>query len=171
VGTGSEGDIRMLQTDQLATAESRFHRDQQQCPVPSSYPRRRIGSSDENRGLFLGKELYGPTLVAFGRDGKNALAVERIRGLFERHVAEERVERGEARIASARGTAALLFDVVEELAQQRSVEILDPQTAGCVSEPFGGEAKQEPKGIAVTSNGVRAGAELSEQPIREEPLQ
>jgi len=64
----------------------------------------------------------------------------------------------------------LCSDVVEKLRQERGVEILDPWTGGDVSKSLGSEAKQKPKGVAVAGARVRAGAKLSEQPIRKEPL-
>ena len=52
--------------------------------------------------------------------------MERVRGLFESHISEKCVERGQADIAGAGRAAALVLDVVKELGQERSIEILDP---------------------------------------------
>jgi hypothetical protein len=72
------------------------------------------------------------------------------------------VERGQTDIAGARRAAALVLDVVKELGQQGSIEILDPQSAGGASKSICREAKEEPESVAVASNGVTAGAELSD---------
>ena len=64
-----------------------------------------------------------------------------------------------------------MLDVVKELRQETSVEFLELQVGRSASKPLRGEAKEKPEGVAVASNGVRAGAKLSRQPIREEPLE
>jgi hypothetical protein len=52
--------------------------------------------------------------------------------------------------------------VVQELRQECSVEILHSKVRGLTSNPLGRIAKEEPKGITVAGDGVRAGAELAE---------
>jgi hypothetical protein len=55
-----------------------------------------------------------------------------------------------------------VLDVVEELGQERRVEIFHPQVGGRTSKPRCREAKEKSEGITVAGNGMRAGAELSE---------
>ena len=79
----------------------------------------------------------------------------------QRGVAEQRVDRGQARVAGAGAVAAVALEVVEERADQRRVEIRDVEPvrllAGCVL----GEAQQQPERVAVGGDRVRAGVALA----------
>ena len=86
-------------------------------------------------------------------------------GFAERGEAEEGVDCGEAGVAAADAVAALVFEMVEEGADERGVEVGQIQLRGRFAE-LGGEAEQQPEGVAVGSDGVRAGAALVEQPAR-----
>jgi hypothetical protein len=162
VGADSECDVRALQSSQLTTAKACVHGDRQQRPVPPPDPCRRIGRGDERSGLFVNEELHRSAVVALGRNRENALAVKRVRRLFEGDVAEERVQCSQSGVAGARRAPAGLLDVVQELRQECSVEILHSKVRGLTSNPLGRIAKEEPKGITVAGDGVRAGAELAE---------
>ena len=67
--------------------------------------------------------------------------------------------------------AALCFEVVEELADQRRVQVAEVQVGGLLAGVAGGEGEQQPPGVAVGGDGVRAGVALAGQPVGEERLQ
>jgi hypothetical protein len=75
MSAGAELHILASNQDDLAVAQSRLHGNEQECSVPPPDPCPGIGSCDEGSGLFLREELNGPTIVTFGRDGKDALTV------------------------------------------------------------------------------------------------
>ena len=66
--------------------------------------------------------------------------------------------------------AALALEVFEEQHQKARVESLDVQLGWFVRQTVCGELEEEPEGIPITGDGVRAGAELSAQAIGEESL-
>ena len=62
----------------------------------------------------------------------------------------------------------LAFQVVEECRDERGVQIGQLQLAGRLSGRLLGEAEQEPEGVAVGRDGVRADPTLRDQALGEE---
>jgi hypothetical protein len=71
-------------------------------------------------------------------------------------VGEQRVDRGETVVAGGDRVCPLSFEVLEERGDQRRVELCDVQLAGWLSGPLDGEAQEQPEGVAVGGDRVRA---------------
>src|SRR5664279_3543288 len=84
---------------------------------------------------------------------------------------QQGADRGEAVVAGADLVAALVFEMVEERADQRRVQLGDVQLAGLRAGAGGGEGEQQPERVAVAGDGVCAGAALADEPVAEERLQ
>jgi hypothetical protein len=65
VSAGSEFHILALQRSYLTIAETGLDGKQQEGPIPPSDPSGCIGCGEQGGGLFLGKELYWSSFVAF----------------------------------------------------------------------------------------------------------
>jgi hypothetical protein len=90
--------------------------------------------------------------------------------MFERGEAEHRVDRRQPGVAGARAVAAISFEMVEEGRDQRRVEVLDLELAWLLARAALREREQQPEGVAVGGDRVRAGALLVDQPVGEERL-
>ena len=66
----------------------------------------------------------------------------RVLGVLERRETVERVDRAEAGVAGARSVATVAFEVGEERADQRCVEIFDVQLERWLARLFVREAQQ-----------------------------
>ncbi len=86
-------------------------------------------------------------------------------GVAQPGEAEQRVDRSQARVAGPGAVAAVVLEVIEELCDQRRVEILDLQLARRLAGVLPGEAEQQPEGVAVCGDRVRTGAFLVDQPL------
>ena len=64
-----------------------------------------------------------------------------------------------------------MFQVGEERADQRRVQIVDVQLERLFAGLLVGEAQQQPERVAVGGDGVRAGVTLGDQTLGEERLQ
>jgi hypothetical protein len=64
-----------------------------------------------------------------------------------------------------------LLQIGEEAGDERGVEVGDVELAGLLADTGDGEAEQQPPGVAVGGNGVRAGAALADEPLGEVGLQ
>jgi hypothetical protein len=71
----------------------------------------------------------------------------------------------------AAAVAPLLFEVLQELSDERGVQVGEAELVGGLAGVVAGEGEQEPEGVAVGGDGVRAGLLLPCQPVGEEPLQ
>ena len=118
------------------------------------------------------KEFYRSAVVAFGRHRQDSLTLKTECRFTDRDVPEERVQRREAVVPCPRGVLSCGFEMVEKCAQERDIEFLDAERRRGSSQCRRREAEEETKGIAVKRrNRMGTGPELTEQPIREEPLE
>jgi hypothetical protein len=60
--------------------------------------------------------------------------------------------------------------VIEKLADDGGIEVLEGKVRGGLSERLGREGEQQPEGVAVRGDGVATGLSLPHEPVREEPL-
>jgi hypothetical protein len=81
------------------------------------------------------------------------------------------VDRREAVVAGAHPVAALGFQVGQERRDQRGVQVGEVQLGRRGVGVAGGEAQQQPEGVAVAGDGVRAGLTLAHEPLGEKRLQ
>jgi hypothetical protein len=94
--------------------------------------------------------------VALGRDRHHSRDRVRVLGMSERSEAVERVDRPEARVARSGTVAPLLFDVGEERADQRCVEVVEVQLERLLAGLTLGEREQQPERVAVGGDRLRA---------------
>src|SRR6266851_1765220 len=78
---------------------------------------------------------------------------------------------GQAVVAGADAVVAVQFEMIQEGAYQRSVEVSDVEVTGLLVIPFVAVAEQESEGIAVGSDGVRTCAALAHESVGEERLE
>ena len=164
-------DIAASQRRELTIAKARLNRDEQKHPIAPSNPGSWVCGFAECRGLLLGEKLDWTAFVTFRGYCQDPFALERQRGFTESNVAEEGVQRGETCVARARAVASLRFEVIEELGEERCVEILEAQLGWRPAKASRGETKQEPEGVPVCCNRVGGRSELSDQPLVKEALE
>lgn len=75
------------------------------------------------------------------------------------------------RIARAWAVTSLGFEVIEECADQWCVEICDVQLAWLLASLFGGEAEQQPPGVAIRGDSAGTRVSLGYQTLREKRLE
>ena len=88
-------------------------------------------------------------------------------GVLERREPVEGVDRPEAGVAGSRAVAPVFFEVLEERADQRRVEIVDVQLERLLAGLLLGEAQQQPERVAVGGDRFRAGVALGDQTLSE----
>ncbi len=81
------------------------------------------------------------------------------------------MDRGETRVAGAHAVAAIAFQVGEERADQRRVEILEADLRRRLASLRLDEPQQQPKRVTVGSDRVRAGVTLVQETIGEVALE
>ena len=91
--------------------------------------------------------------------------------VLQRREPVEGVDRSEPGVAGPGAVAPCLLEMVEERADQRSVDIVDVELERLLAGPLVGEAEQQPERVAVSGDGLGAGVALGDQTIGEETLQ
>ena len=124
--------------------------------VTAAEPGAAIGRGEQRLDLLEIKVGDGVALVALGRDRHHPRDRVRVLGISERGEAVERVDRSEARVARARTVAAILFEVGEEGADQRRVEIVEVQLERLLAGLLVREAEQQLERVAVRGDRLRA---------------
>ena len=84
---------------------------------------------------------------------------------------EERMDGGKPQVAAADAHAARRFQVVEEINDQRRVDLLELQIRRLPAETFPRERQELAEGVPVGLDGVRARLALVHQALDEEPLE
>jgi hypothetical protein len=95
----------------------------------------------------------------------------RVLGVEQGSEAEQGVHGGQAGVAGPHAVAALVFEVVQECADQRRVQVGDRQVGGRRAGVLLGEGQQQLARVSVGGDGVAAGLALAGQPVGEERLE
>jgi hypothetical protein len=110
-------------------------------------------------------------LEAFGRDGQDPADQGGVLGVAQGGVAEQGVDRGQAGVAGPGAVAPPGFQVGEERGDQRGVQVGQVELAWVLPGAVPGEVQQQPEGVPVGGDGVRAGLALAGEPLGEERLE
>jgi hypothetical protein len=162
-----EGDVTDPQADQFGDPQPGLDRDQQQRVVATAVPAGGVRRGEQRFDLGGVEVVDGVSLVAFGRDREHPADRVQLLGVFERCELVERVDRRQAVVAGPWAVAAVLFEVGEERADQRCVEVIDAQIARVLAGRGRGECEQQPERVAVGRDRLPAGVELRDQTLSE----
>ena len=119
-----------VEADQLGGAQSGLGGEQEEGVVAAAGPGAAVGGGEQRVELGFGEERDQRAVEALGRDRQDALDRGGVLGVPQRGVAEQRADRGQARVAGAGAVVALVLEVIQERADQRRVEIVDVEVAG-----------------------------------------
>ena len=139
--------------------------------VAASGPGGLVARRGQRAGLVAGEVGDQVALVALGRDRQHALDGGGVLGVAQRGPGEHGADGGQPVVAGAGAVAAAVFEVVEERGDQRGVEVGDVELAGVLAGALRSEGQEQPPGIPVAGDGMRAGTALADEPVGEEGLQ
>jgi hypothetical protein len=171
VRTGAEHDIGAAQADQFGDAQSGLQGHKEHGVVAPSDPGIAIGCGEQGLHLIAGQEVDGIAVVALVRHGEDALDERGVCRLLQGDIAKEGVQRGQPRVAGACLVAPTAFQIIEKARDQRGIEIGEADCRGRLLQPQLHEREQQPKGVAVGGDGMRAGLPLLHQTLGEERLE
>jgi hypothetical protein len=171
VRAGGEVHVLAAEAGELADAQPGLDREREQGVIATSEPSILVGGGQERVDLVGGEVGDDRAVEAFGRDGEHAADQCGVLGVSQRCVAEHRVDRRQPGVPGPHAVAALLFEVIEERGDQGGVEVLELERGWLLPGPLVGEAEQQPEGVSVGGDRVRADALLADQPAGEERLE
>ena len=158
------------QADEFGHPQPRLDRHQQQGPVPAADPGRPVRRRQQRVDLLRREVFDQPPLVALAGDGQDAAALVGVGRLLERDVLEEGMDRRQACVAAPGAVAAFLLEVIEEVADEGRVQILEGQLRRGLPQSLFGEPQEQAEGVPVSGDGVRAGPALPQETVGEERL-
>jgi hypothetical protein len=92
-------------------------------------------------------------------------------GLLESHILKEGVNRCQADVPGASAILPASFQIVEEISDERHVQVIEREVRWRFAEPFFCKLKQQTKGIAISRYGVGTCSALPKEAICKERLQ
>ena len=164
---GGEGDVADLEADEFGDPQPGLDREQQERVVAAAVPAGAVWRGEQRFDLGGVEVVDGVALVALGGDREHPTDRVQLLGVFERHELVERVDRRQAVVAGPWAVVTLLFEVGEERADQRRVEVVDVEIAGVLAGRGCREREQQPERVAVGRDRLRAGVELGDQTFGE----
>ncbi len=129
---GRQEGVADAQADQLGETQAGLERELQERVVAAAEPASAVGGGQQRFDLFRAELGEAVLPVAFGRDREHARDRGGLLGVHESRVAVEGVDRGQAGVAAG-AVAALAFEVLEEGADQRRVEVGELELAGLLA--------------------------------------
>jgi hypothetical protein len=108
---------------------------------------------------------------ALGWNSQDALDLRCAGGILEGHIAKEGVDGCQAKVSRSWCNVANLLEVIEESRYQRGIDVFQHQRRGCAVQMPLRELQEQPKGVAVRSDRVRAHLALLHEPLCKEALQ
>ena len=123
MGAGVEHDVLAAQTEKFGGAQTGLHGKQQQCSIATPAPSVEVGRRQQSGHFGRSEKVDRPPRIALARHGEYPLRQGAVLGCVQRHVAERIMDSGEADVATAGAIVAFLFQMIEEGAEERSVQI------------------------------------------------
>jgi hypothetical protein len=170
VGSGAQECVGPGEGGEFGDPQSGLDGERQQRVIAPPGARGGVRCGEQRGGFGLGEVGDGLAVGPFGRDGHDALDDGCVVEVAQCREAEQRVDRGQPGVAGADAVAAVVFEVVEERADQRRVEVGDLERGGLPAGLAGCEGQEQPERVAVGRDGVRAGSSLAGQVVGEERL-
>src|ERR1700686_2650832 len=101
------------------------------------------------------EKLHGSSHIPLARHAEDFLAMVCVGGILHGDKPEERSDRRKTRIPAAGTIVADRLEVVEKVADQFGIHVLDPEVRWRLAPLLGGEAQQQAKCVAVSGNRIR----------------
>jgi hypothetical protein len=156
--------------NQLGNPQTGLHGNQDEGSIATADPGGTIRNREQCIDLFSVEELDRPPNMAFIGHRQDPLAVQGMRGFFQSHVPEERVDGSQPNVPRTSAVFASAFQVIEEETKEGSIKVFDAELGWAFAESFFGEFQQQAKRISVSRYGVWACLPLAKQTIGEESL-
>jgi len=170
VGSPPQHNILAVQPNQLGNPQTGLDRDQDQGSIATPYPGGSMGNREQGIHLLAVEKLDRSPYVTLIGHRQDPLAMQGMRGLFQSHVAEERVDGCQAHVPCASAVFASAFQLIEEETHEGSIEVFDAELGGTFVEPFVGELQKQAKAIAISRYGMGARLTLAKQTIGKKGL-
>src|SRR6266851_9849440 len=151
--TSAEIEIADDQAREFREAQTGLECKKQQRMVPTASPGRAVRHREECQQFSTVQECDESPFESLRRDGQDALDVVRVLGVVEGREAEEAVDGSKSGVACADTVLAVLFEILQEGADERRVDVREVESRGRLASPLVGEPNQQAEGVAIGADG------------------
>jgi hypothetical protein len=170
VRAGPERDVAAAKADELGGPQTGVDHHREQRAVSASNARRDVRSGQQRVNLHCRQVRDERSRGTLGRDGEDPLNQGGVLRVLHGSESIQRMDRRQPAVARLDRSTAARFEVVQELADGRSIEVLEPEFGRRHASGFLHETEQEAECVSVSGHGVGARVPLSGQPHGEERL-
>jgi hypothetical protein len=165
MGTRSQNNVLASQAYQLGNPKASLHGEEQQGTISAPYPGGKVSCPQKGVDLFPIQKFDWPPFVPFGRHSEDSLTKQRMGRFFESNVLKEGMNRRQADISGASAVLSAVLEMIEEITNERNVQVLDHEIRGRFTEPFFCKMEEQTEGIAIPRNCIGTRSLLSKQSI------
>ncbi len=164
-------DIGHAKLSDLGNTRACVIHEREESPVSSAAPRRVVAGREYRGDLFTGHESDDRFGEAFERDRKEPLTKLKVVGpSYGQDEMREATNGREAGVARSNGVVAVSFEVIEKCKDRIWCQRGEGETVNRAMVVIGKEVQEQPEGIAVSGDGLRADVALRDQMLGEIPL-
>jgi hypothetical protein len=167
----TERDILAGQPGHFGQTESRLHRHQEKRVIAAAKPGALVRSCEQGLDLRTREKMHQGPRKALAGNRQDALNLRGVSGCFEGGVSKERVDGREPKIPAPHAQPSMLLYVIEKRRDQWRIDRLESQARRGRVQPLLHKRQQQTEGVAIRTDGMRAGLPLLHQPLRKEPFQ
>jgi len=171
VWAGVEVDVLHFQSGQFGDPQPGLGGEEEKGVVSAAERCGPVRCGQQGRGLIVVQVSNDGAVAAFRGDRQDSFDQGGMFGGVQGGVPEQCPDRGQPRISGGDTVVALGFQVGQERADHRGVQIGQVKIGGLLAQGPGGEAEEQFDGVPVGGDGVRADLALPDQPVGEEALQ
>jgi hypothetical protein len=149
VAASAHFDVLTAQTSQFSNTQACLDSKCYKSVVATTTPRLSVWCSQDCIDLRRSQKIHNTAVAPLGGNGKNSLNKGAMFRMLKRHVVEERMYRCQPQISGFGAVVSFLLQVVEELADEWGIKILQRQLRWRLFQAFLRVPKQQPEAISV----------------------
>jgi len=124
MSSGSQNDVLTAKSNQFRNPQASLDGHDEKGSISTADPCRWVRGRNQSIDLFALEKLDKPPLIALVWYGEDALAEQCMGGFLQGDVSKEGMDCSQPRIAGASGVPTISFEMIEELTDERRIEIL-----------------------------------------------
>jgi hypothetical protein len=160
VRPGAEVDVAAGECGQLGDPQPGLGGEREHGVIAPSGPGALVRGGEERTDFGFGEPGDERLVESLGGDGQDAGDGLGVLGVAQGRVGEHGADRGEAGVAGAGAVAPVVLEMVQEVSDQRRVQVADVEITGLLAGALRGERQEQPPGVAVGGDRLRASVPL-----------
>ena len=171
MGASAKNKILALKPGHLREAKAGLYRRQHECVVAPVGPGIPARCSEQRIDFWTREKADQGACEALAWNCENTLDLRGVLRRLKGHISKERMDRRQAEVPRSHADPVVLFQMVQELADQGRGDLLELKLRGTGVQVLLGELQQPTERISIGGDGVWAHLTLLHQSLQEESLE